>query len=143
MKNLIPYILIGLIVILGMTGQPYIQTCGKRCITEVSWASGESTASTETISMYGKCTQIEFDCAENTTNSITFTVAVTTADSGSLFSQASLADNGSTILRAHSTGATDSDFEAFLMAEPVTVTVTPSGDPGTTGATVNVGFYLE
>lgn len=120
------------------------QSVGKLTITEVSWASGESTAQTEDITVSGKCTQVEVDVAENTTNGITFTVAVTTEDGGTLYSQASIADDGSTIYRAYSLGGTtDSDFEAFLMAEEVTVTVTPSGDPGTTGATVNVGFYLE
>ena len=128
---------------MGMTGKSYIQTCGKRMITEMAWASGASAALTEDVVINGKCTQIEVDVAENTTSSITFTVAVTTVDGGILYSQASIPDNGSTIYRAYSMGGTDSDFEAFLMAETVTVTVTPSGTPGTTGATVNVGLYVE
>ena len=146
MKKHVPYLLIALLFVLGMTGKSYIQTCGKKVITEMTWASGASGASliqTEDIPMNGKCTQVEVDVAENTTNNITFTVAVTTADGGSLYSQASIGDNGSTVYRAYNTGGTDSDFEAFLMAETVTVTVTASGDPGTTGATVNVGLYVE
>lgn len=135
-----------LFVCMGMTGKSYIQTVGKRIITEMSWANGATGAAliqTEDMPINGKCSQIEVDVAENTTNNITYTVAVTTVDGGTLYSQAAIADNGSTIYRAYSKGASDSDFEAFLMAEIVTVTVTASGDPGTTGATVNVGFYIE
>ena len=140
MKKLFPYLIIVTVLALGMTGHSFRQTAGKRMISEVSWDSGESTATTEDIILRGKCSQVEVDVAENTTNSITFTVAVATEDGGSLFSVASIADYGSTILKATSDA---SDFDAFLAAEKVTVTVTPSGDPGTTGATVNVGFYLE
>jgi len=57
-----------------------------------------------------------------------------------LFSKAAIADNGATIFKATSDAA---DFDAFLTAEIVTFTLTPSGAPGTTGATVNVGVYLE
>ena len=135
------------VLFMGMTASDYRenkQPVGKVMIDEVSWASAESAATTEDITISGKCTQVEVDCAEDTTSGITFTVAVTTEDGGTLYSQASIPDNGSTIYRAYSLGGTtDSDFEAFLMAEEVTVTVTPSGTPGTTGATVNVGFYVE
>ena len=113
---------------------------GKMMTKIFTWASGASAALTDTLLMNGLCRQIEVDVAEDTTNNITFTVAVTTADGGSLFSVAAIADNGSTILKATSDATT---FDAFLVAETVTVTVTPSGAPGTTGATVNVGFYLE
>ena len=143
MKKTIPYLFIALLFVLGMTGKSYIQTVGKRMITEMEWADGETAAQTESMTINGKCSQIEVDVAEDTSDSITFTVAVTTADGGSLWSQASIADNGSTIYKAYSMGLTDSDFEAFIMAEEVTVTVTPSADPGTKGATVNVGFYIE
>jgi hypothetical protein len=115
-------------------------------ITEMAWlngASGGALEQTEDVIINGKCTQVEVDIAENTTNNITYTVAVTTVDGGILYSQATIPDNGATIYRAYSMGGTDSDFEAFLMAEVVTVTVTASGDPGTTGATVNVGLYIE
>jgi hypothetical protein len=146
MKKSIPYILLALVLVLGMTASDYRenkQPVGKIMIGEMTWASGASAADTEDITICGKCTQIEVDVAENTTNNITFTVAVTTEDGGSLYSQATIPDNGATIYRAYNTGAANSDFEAFLMAEEVTVTVTPSGDPGATGATVNVGFYVE
>ncbi len=146
MKKTLPYILLVLVLLLGMSSwdeREDKKQVGKICIAAMSWADGATAAQTENITINGKCTQVEVDVAENTTNNITFTVAVTTSDSGTLFSKASIADNGSTILRAYSMGATDSDFEAFLMAEEVTVTVTPSGDPGNTGATVNVGFYVE
>lgn len=142
----IPYLLILLMLILGMTGKSYVQTVGKRMITEMTWADGAAgpgLIQTEYMQINGKCTQIEVDVAENTTGSISFTVAVTTVDGGTLYSKASIPDDGSTIYQAYSLGGTDSDFKAFLMAEVVTVTVTASGDPGTTGATVNVGFYIE
>ncbi len=130
-----------------MTGKTkHDQTVGKRMITEMTFASGvsgETLIQTEDMEINGKCTQIEVDIAENTTNGITFTVAVTTVDGGTLYSQATIPDDGSTIYFAYNKGASDSDFEAFLMADIVTVTVTASGDPGSTGATVNVGFYLE
>ena len=129
---------------MGMTGKSYVQTCGKRMITEMTWASGSEAEQTEDVIINGKCTQIEFDCAEDTTSGISFTLEVLTVDEGVLYTQAGIVDNGSTVYRAYSLGGTtDSDFEAFLMAETVTVTVLPSGTPGSTGATVNVGFYIE
>lgn len=129
---------------MGMTGKSYIQTCGKRMITEMSWTAADSNAQTENIPINGKCTQIEFDCEEDTTGKNTFTLTVATVDGGTLYSQAAIPDNGATIYRAYSLGGTtDSDFEAFLMAETVTVTVEPNDVLGSSGATVNVGFYVE
>uniref|UniRef100_A0A6M3JCJ6 Uncharacterized protein n=1 Tax=viral metagenome TaxID=1070528 RepID=A0A6M3JCJ6_9ZZZZ len=141
MKKTIPYFLIACIFVLGMTGLNYQQTIGKRIITPMVWASNASQTQTETINLRGKCTQIEFDCSSDTTNNITYTLKVTTEDLGTLFSVASIADDGSTILKATSDAT---DFDAFLAGDNVIVTVTPSGVPGgTTGATVNVGFYVE
>jgi len=139
---IIPF-LIAAVLFMGMTGKSYIQTVGKRTITEMVWVKGDTTAHTEDIPINGKCTQVEFVCTENTTDNITFTLAVTTEDGGVLYSKAGIPDYGSTIYRAHGMGTTDSDFEAFLMAETVTVTVTPLADPNTSGATINVGFYVE
>jgi len=116
------------------------ESVGKISLTEQSWASAESGALTGTITLVGRCEQVEVDVAENTTNGITFTVALTTADGAALFSQAAIADNGSTLFKATSDAT---DFDAFLAAEIVTFTITPSGAPGATGATVNVGVYLE
>jgi hypothetical protein len=139
---IIPF-LVAAFLFMGMTGKSYIQTCGKRMITEMAWAAAESTALTEDVIINGKCTQIEFDCEQDTTGKNTFTLTVASVDGGTLYTQALIPDNGSTIYRAYSKGATDSDFEAFLMAETVTVTVDINDVPGSGGATVNVGFYIE
>ena len=140
MKKSIPYLLVLMVLVLGMTGQSYIQTCGKVCTNGLTFSKGETDAETETIVLNGKCSQVEVEVSADTSNNITFTVAVTTSDGGTLFSKAAIADNGSTILKATSDAT---DFDAFLAAEKVTVTITPSGDSGDTGATVYVGFYLE
>jgi hypothetical protein len=135
--------LVATFLFMGMTGKSYVQTVGKRIITEMSWGAAESTALTEDIPINGKCTQIEFDCLEDTDGANTFELTVATVDGGVLYNKTLIPDNGSTIYRAYSVGGTDSDFEAFLMAETVTVTVEPNDVPGASGATINVALYVE
>ena len=137
MKKITPYLLLLFLVLaLGFSGKSYMQTAGKRIITEMTWAAAVSASQTEDIPMNGRCSQIEVDVEEDTTGANTFTVTVATEDGGTLFTKTLIPDNGSTI---YSTA----DFEAFLVAEIVTVTVDINDVPGLSGATVNVGFYIE
>lgn len=105
-----------------------------------SWASGETAADTESFNVNGRCTQIEFRCAENTTNNITFTLSATSELSGTLYTLASIADNGTTVLKLQ---PATTDIGQWSANGPVTFTITPSGDPGATGATVSVHLQFE
>lgn len=108
---------------------------------QLSWADGVTAADTETLSnLNGLCEQIKI-VVSNATNGITVTVAITDPDGGSLVSVAAIAENATTFLKATSDA---SDFDAFLLSDGTyTLTVTPSGDPGTSGVTVDVDLYLR
>lgn len=108
--------------------------------TQQSWADGESTAATVTLAnVNGLCEQIEV-IINNNTNDVTGTVTITDADSGQLFTKSGISENASTILKATSDAT---DFDAFLACGTLTATITPSGDPGTSGVTIDVYMYLR
>lgn len=92
----------------------------------------------------GICEQVEVIVNDNDGNK-TATVAITTDNSGTLFSVAGIAENATTILHGLSHKATrDASFNPFLVSgSDLTVTVTPSGDPGSSGMTVDVYLYLR
>jgi len=114
-------------------------TVAKYQFAQQSWASGESAALAPTLqNVNGKCEQV-IVVVSNATNGITFTVAITDSDSGSLFSKAAIAENGTTVLKATSDAT---DFDAFLADGTLTATITPSGDPGASGVTVDVILFL-
>jgi hypothetical protein len=109
-------------------------------VAQQSWASGETTAATSTLAnVNGLVEQIEVVVGA-TTNNITFTVAITTANSGSVYSQAAIADDGTSIYKATSDST---NFDAFLACGTLTFTITPSGDPGASGATIDVLIYVR
>ncbi len=111
-------------------------------VAQQTWISGNTDVLTPTLAnLNGEIVQVEVDVAENTTNNITFTLAITTPDSGQVFSIAAIADNGATVFTALSDST---DFDAFVGAnDTFTFTLTPSGDPGATGATVDVNVWLR
>lgn len=111
-------------------------------IAQQSWASGITTAATGTTgtaNLNGICEQIEV-VVSNATNGITFTVALASAQAGALFSKAAIAENATTVLKATSDST---DFDAFLACGTLTWTITPSGDPGASGVTVDVYIYMR
>ncbi|HCX88617.1 MAG TPA: hypothetical protein DG761_11385 [Gammaproteobacteria bacterium] len=113
---------------------------GALSLVQATWASGATAALTRTVqNVSGVCRQIEFKVAENTTNNITFTLTITSESGAQLFTAAAIADNGTTIFKATSDAT---DFDAFLMAGTITFLITPSGDPGATGATVDVDILM-
>ncbi len=94
------------------------------------------------MAVRGKVEQIAVKINDNTGNA-TATLSITNANGGVLFSQIGIPENETTIYRAQSMGATDSDFEAFLADEICTFTITPSGNPGASGMTVDVALYIN
>ena len=111
-----------------------------RSVPQQSWASGASGAKEVTIpDVRGRIEQIEVKVSNNTGN-VTATVAIASANAGSLYSQAAIPENAATVYRATSDAT---DFDAFYAAGDLTVTITPSGDPGASGLTVDVNLYGE
>ncbi len=108
-------------------------------IDQQSWASGVTTADTDTLTFTGRCEQIE-TVVSNATNGITFTVAITTADGGTLFSEAAIPENATTITKLTDAAT---DVGTFWANGTTTVTLTPSGDPGASGVTCDVTVYVE
>lgn len=113
-------------------------------LAQQSWASGASAAATAYLyNINGIVEQIEVTINDNTGNR-TATVAIASEDAGSLYSQAAIPENATTVYTALSNkGTPDASFNPFLVCGDLTFTVTPSGDPSTTGMTVDVAIYVR
>ena len=108
-------------------------------ITQATWAADASAAVAKTLAnINGRVKQVEI-VANETTNNITYTVAITSANSGTLFSKAAIADNGTTVTKLTDAAT---DVGAFWANGDLTVTCTPSGAPGN-AATLDVILYME
>jgi hypothetical protein len=85
----------------------------------------------------------------DTEDGITYTVAITDANSATLFSEAAMADNSQHWRDARSdTNPRDADFNPIPVASTLTCTITPSAAPdavevGAKTATVTVTIYVE
>ncbi len=111
-------------------------------IEQQSWATGVTTVKTPTRKVRGKVEQIVVKIS-NATNGITFTLTITDEDGAQLYTKASIAENATAIYFANSNKATfDADFNAFLAEGILTFTLTPSGDPGASGVTVDVAVFV-
>ena len=111
--------------------------------TEVMPAIG-TTAQTETLdNINGTIEALEIVIAD-TTDGVTFTVAITSATGATLFSEAALADNQTHYKVALSNKASqDADFNPVPISSTLTVTVTPSASPDAAGNnTVDVQVIL-
>ena len=110
-----------------------------------SWANGAAGAAlTKTLTrrMHGRCEQIEVKLSDNTGNR-TLTLTVYSEIGGTLYTKATIPENADTIYRANSQkGTQDADFDAWLADEKCTITMVLSEDPGTTGATADVAFWM-
>lgn len=105
-----------------------------------TWASGASGAKSVTLNgINGIVEQIEVKINNNTGNR-TATVVIASSNGGTLFSQAGIAENATTPYQATSDAT---GFDAFLCGGSVTATITPSGDPGESGMTVDVWLYVR
>ena len=111
-------------------------------IEQQSWASGATAALAPIRKVTGRVEQIVVKIS-NATNGITFTLTITDEDSAQLYTKASIAENATAIYTANSNKATqDADFNAFLADGTLTFTLTPSGDPGASGVTVDVAVFV-
>jgi hypothetical protein len=108
-------------------------------IPQQSWASGSSAARSVKLNDQGQVSQISFK-ANNTTNAITFTLTISDENSGQLYTKAAIPRNATTVY--HATKDTE-DFHEFIIGPGCTATITPSGDPGASGAAVDVILGVE
>ena len=110
--------------------------------TQLSWASGASGALTTTIANVNMLVERVDTVASNSTNAITYTIAIAdenTVSNAELYSEAGLLENAQTV---HLATKSTPDFDAFpCSGNTLTVTVTPSGDPGASGSTIDVIIY--
>ena len=109
---------------------------------QAAWTSGVTAAVVKTMEVNGVVEQIAVAVNDNTGNR-TATVTITDENGATLFTKASIAENATTTYFARSYKATqDADFNPFLAVGTLTATITPSGDPGASGMTVDVYLYL-
>jgi hypothetical protein len=108
------------------------------------WADTETGALQKTLSnINGEIGAIDIVISD-ATNAITFTVAITNANGATIYSEAGLAENASHFKVAYSNkGTQDADFNPALVNGDLTATLTPSGDPGASGVTVDVTVYYK
>ena len=108
----------------------------RAAFSQQSWASGNTDVLTPTLANMNFLVESITVVISNATNGITFTVTITDQDSTQLYTQAAIPENASTLYLA--TKATP-DFPAFPVADDtLTATMTPSGDPGASGVTVDL-----
>ena len=102
----------------------------KGVVPQMSWASGASAEKTDSFNAAGvvrnMCVKVS-----NATNAITFTLQLRDANGTKLFDQAGIEKNAVTAFVG---------IEIYFLGT-LTVGVTPSGDPGASGVTVDVTMY--
>jgi len=113
-------------------------------LAQQSFADDVTTATTAYLyNVNGIVEQIEVKVNDNDGDA-TATVAIASAQSGTLYSQAAIAEGATTVYTALSNkGTQDASFNPFLVCGTLTFTVTPSGDPGESGMTVDVYIYVR
>jgi len=112
---------------------------GKLQFTQQSWASGVTDAATTSINNCNMLIERIDVVASNSTNAITWSVAIADENAADVIPTiSSIPENDTTTKLA--TKAT-ADFDAIPVNNTLTVTITPSGDPGASGATVDVILY--
>ena len=102
-------------------------------LAQFSWDSGESAADSKAIPINGIMYAFTTAVSDNTGNK-TVTVAVVDEDSYTLYSLAAIDENDTTVTRL--TAGTE-----VYIPDGCSVVVTPSGDPGEGGMTVDVTLY--
>ena len=114
----------------------------KIVLPQQSWADGITAATTPTLPIHGRVEQIVVEINDNTGN-VTLTLNVKNSDGAQLYNKAGIPENALTVYSANSEkGTQDADFNAFLADEICTLTCTPSGDPGDSGMTADIAFYV-
>jgi len=102
-----------------------------------TWANGVTAATAPTLNIVGKVVQIETKgvCADE---ALTWTVTITTSNGATLFTKVSIPEGATVYDTESSKGTLDADFNPFYATGVVTITITPSGDPGASGATFDL-----
>ena len=115
-----------------------MQSVRKLVLPQQSWASGVTAAKAPTMIVRGRVEQIIVIINDNTGNA-TATLTITNADSAQLYTKIGIPENAKTVYNANKATA---DFDKFYADEICTFTITPSGDPSTSGMTVDVALYV-
>lgn len=107
------------------------------------WVDKETAAVIKTMSVNGCCEQIAVKVSDNTGNR-TATVTITDNNGAVLFTKSGISKNATTTYFARSYKVVqDADFNPFLSVDTLTATITPLGDPGANGMTVDVYLYTK
>jgi len=102
---------------------------------QFTWANGETGALTKDILINGKVGVI-IGKTNNSTNAITYTTTIYDEDSYELYTKADWAENATEVV-------TLTADTKVLLPPGSKVTITPSGDPGTSGGTFDLTFIGE
>ena len=112
-------------------------------LDQQSWVSGVSAAITAYLRLEGRVEEIEVKINDNTGDK-TLTLNIKSLNGATLFNKAGIPEAQTNRYSANSEKNTrDAYFNAFLVDEKCTLTLTPSGDPSTSGMTADVVIYTR
>jgi len=113
-------------------------------VPQMTVANGSSADDTADITINGSVKQITVGVNNNTGNK-TATVSLTDADGSVLFTTETIAENtdSAPVVQQFMT-VSDTDLPLNILCDgTITVTGSPSGDPGASGMTIDVSLYVE
>ena len=99
-------------------------------LEQFSWTAAETAGVAKSMPVCGKARVIA-GIANNSTNAITYTTTISDEDSIQLYTKTDWAEAATEVVTL------DSDTEVYI-PPGATVTITPSGAPGTTGGTFDL-----
>ncbi len=105
----------------------------------ITHSTGETAAETTTEIINGVIRQITVTINDNDANA-TGTVAFSDEDGAVLWTEATIAENATTVFQYNTRSSTDLPM-ALYCAGTMTITVTPSTNPSTSGMTTDVVLY--
>ncbi len=111
-------------------------------LNQMSWASGVTAAVSQTLENVTMLVEKIVVVTNNSTNAITYGITFLDEDGAAAIlgtNFTAIAENAKTV--KYATSSTPDFPASMLVRNSVTIEVTPSGDPGASGGTVDIILY--
>ncbi len=124
--------------------EPYVKPVWEIVTTFIIEADGGATELSQNIDINGSLKEMTIEVGAATGITGTVNVALASAQDAALFSEGGLADATTHLKQALSKGgSTDADFNPALADGTITLTGTLSGNPSTSGGTIDVTVFYR